>query len=96
MPFPRPGEPLAGGLGAGEAGEAGRRPPGEAGAGGEEPGLVGEAGAFPVLAAAPVLLLPLLPLLPVLLVLLVLLVLPVPTDESVRFKAAGPISACSE
>lgn len=82
---------MAGGLGAGEAGEAGRRPPGGAGAGGEEePVLVGEAGAFPVLAAAPVLLLPLLPLL------LVLLVLPVPTDESVRFKAAGPISACRE
>lgn len=78
MPFPRPGEALDGGLGAEEAGEAGRRPPG-AGAAGEEGALpaAGGAGALPVFPGG---------LLP--------LVLPlVLTDESVRFKAAGPISA---
>ncbi len=81
MPFPRPGEALDEGLGAGEAGEAGRRPPGGAAAGGEEALPVGGAGTLPVLPAAV--------LLPELLLLLLLLLLPV----SVRFKAAGPISA---
>lgn len=72
------------GLEAGEAGEAGRRPPEGAPPGWEEAPPLGGAGAFPVF---PVGLLPLLP--PLLLLLLVL------TDVSVRFKAAGPISACS-
>lgn len=84
MLFPRPGEALDEGLEAGEAGEAGRRPPGGAPPGWEEALLAGGAGAFPVLPAG-------LPLpLPLLLLLLLLLVL---TDVSVRFKAAGPISA---
>lgn len=79
MPFPRPGEALDGDLGAGEAGEAGRRPPGAAAAGGEEALPAGGAGALPALPVG--LLLP--PL------------LPVPAGVSVRFKAAGPISACN-
>ena len=67
-------------MGPGEAGEAGRRPPGEAPAGEEEALPVGRAGALPELAVG---------LLPPLLLLLLL----APTDVSVRFKAAGPISA---
>lgn len=80
VPFPRPGEALDGDLGAGEAGEAGRRPPGAAAAGGEEALPTGGAGALPALPVG--LLLP--PTLP-----------PVPAGVSVRFKAAGPISACN-
>lgn len=80
--FPRPGGPLAGGLEAEEPGEAGRRPPGADPADREEVLLEGGAGALPVL---PAVLLPLPLLLPPLFT---------PTDVSVRFKAAGPISAC--
>lgn len=84
-PFPRPGVPLAGGLGPGAAGGAGRRPPGGPGAGGEEPLLEGEAGVLGALTGG----LP--PLFPLLLVAAV-----APADVSVRFKAAGPISACRD
>lgn len=72
VPFPRPGEPFDGALGAEEEGDAGRRPPGGCAAGEEEELPVGGAGAL-----LPAGLLPLLP-----------------PDVSVRFKAAGPISAC--
>ena len=85
VPCPRPGDTLgAGGLGAGEAGEAGRRLPGAAAAGGEEALPAVGAGALTVFPPGlPPLLLP------------VLLLLPLePRDESVRFSAAGPISAC--
>lgn len=80
-PFPRPWEALDDGLDAGE--ETSRRPPGEAGPGCKELLPEGRAGAFPVLPSR-LLLLPLL-----------LLLLPVPVDVSVRFKTAGPISACN-
>lgn len=89
MAFPRPGEALDEGLEAGEDGEAGRRPPEGAPPGWEEAPPLGGAGAFPVLPVGLLLPLPL-PLLPLLLLLLLVL-----TDVSVRFKAAGPISACS-
>lgn len=56
MPFPRPGDPLDGGLGLGDAADAGWRPPGAGAAGVEEELLVGGVGA--ALAAG---LLPLLP-----------------------------------
>lgn len=76
MPFPRPGEALDGGLGAGEAWEVGRRLPGVAAEGVEEAPPVGGVGDLTVLPAG--------------------LLLLEPMDVSVRFKAAGPISACGE
>lgn len=84
VPF-RPEEPFEGGLGPEDAGEPGRRAPGTDGDG-APPG--NGTGAFPdVLVGL------LLPPPPLLLVLL-LPPPPAPTDVSVRFKAAGPISAC--
>lgn len=83
--FARPGVAFDEGLEAGEEGKAGRRPPGGApplweGA----PPAEGVFAALPCELPPPPLLLP--PPPPPLLE---------PRDESVRFKAAGPISACS-